>query len=287
MARWHRLVLPILLLQAVFLLQACSLSRVAVRGVTPALDNFVEALFAEPDLDLARSAMETDLHLIDGLRRTHDQDRLRELQAMASTGYALVYCEGTDNVRAGRLYLRARDLGLALLGSDPFALEEEAFQTWLAGCGKKELPALFWTAFPYGAWMNLNLDSQEAIFRLPRVEAMVRRCLELDESYFYGAGHLFLGALDCTRPRFVGGDPEKGRQRFQTAARLDGPHFLLPLFFEARHYCTASLDEERFDAIMAVLDEDPAPYQSHPQALLNSWCLRELALLREKRAELF
>lgn len=270
-----------------FLLQACSLSRVAVRGVTPALDHFVEALFAEPDLQLARSAMETDLHLLDGLRRTHDQARLKELQAMACTGYALVYCEGEDNMRAGSLYLRARDLGLAMLGQDPFVLEEEAFQTWLAACGKQELPALFWTAFPYGAWMNLNLDSQEAIFRLPRVEAMVRRCLELDESTFFGAGHLFLGALDCTRPRFVGGDPDQGRQHFQRAAELEGELFLLPLLFEARHYCTASLDEERFDAIMEVLDQDPAPYLDHPQALLNRWCLRELAQLREQRSELF
>jgi len=277
----------LLLLLGLTLGQGCSISRVAVRGMTPALDNFVDALFAEPDLALARGAFEADLHLIAGLRRTSEQERLQELQAMALTGYALVYCEGEDNARAAHFYLRARDLGLDLLGTDPFLLEEEAFQSWLAARGKKDLPALFWTAFPYGAWMNLNLDSQEAIFRLPRVEAMVRRCLELDESYFFAAGHLFLGALDCTRPRFVGGDPDKGRARFQQADSLDGDHFLLPLLFEARHYCTASLDEERFDAILAVLEEDPAPYLRHPQALLNSWCLQQLRLLRDRREELF
>jgi hypothetical protein len=135
--------------------------------------------------------------------------------------------------------------------------------------------------------MNLNLGSQEALFHLPRVEAMIQRCLELEEGYFFGAGHLFLGALACTRPRFVGGDPDAGRARFQTAARLGGADFLLPLLFEARHYCPAALDEERFEEILLVLDEDPARYLDHPQALLNSWCLEQLEFLAARRGELF
>jgi len=284
--RGGRAALPALLLAAL-LAGGCSMQRMVVKGVTPALDHFVAALYAEPDLELARGAFESDIHLLDGLRRVRDGARLQELQAMAMTGYGLIYWEGVDDQRAGACYRRALDLGLGLLGLDPFALEEEAFQTWLAGTGRADLPALFWTAFPYGAWMNLNLDSQEALFFLPRVEAMTRRCLELDEGYFFGAGHLFLGALDCTRPRFVGGDPEAGRVHFRAAARLSGDGLLLPLLFEARHYCPAALDEERFDEILRVLDEDPARWSRHPQALLNTWCLEQLEQLAARREELF
>ena len=289
--RWPSLLLPALSLTGLsltgLLLAGCSLQRVAVKGITPALDNFVAALYAEPDLELARGAFETDLHLLEGLRRTQDSPRLLELQATALTGYGLVYWEGVDDERACGFYLRARDLGLRLLGSDPFGLEEEAFQAWLKARGKSDLPALFWTAFPYGAWMNLNLDSQEAIFSLPRVEAMARRCLELDEGYFFGAGHLFLGALDCTRPRFVGGNPERGREHFQAAARLGGADFLLPLLFEARHYCPAALDEDRFDEILDEAGREPARFAAHPQALLNAWCLEQLQRLSECRGDLF
>ncbi|MFA7331651.1 MAG: TRAP transporter TatT component family protein [Candidatus Delongbacteria bacterium] len=265
----------------------CSVRRLAVNGVTPALDQFVDALYAEPDPALARTAFETDLHLLQGLRRTHDKPRLAELEAMALTGYGLVFWEGQDNERAGALYLRARDVGLQLLGQDVFALDEETFQSWLAQRKPADLPALFWTAFPYGAWMNLNLDSQEALFTLPRVEAMVTRGLELDESYFFGAGHLFLGALACTRPRFVGGDPEAGLERFQAAARLTGPDFLLPKLFEARHYCPATLDEARFDEILTAARERRAELLRHPQALLNAWCLRQLDSLDAHREDLF
>jgi hypothetical protein len=270
-----------------FGLQACSVKRMAVDGVTPALDNFMDALYAETDLRLARTAFEGDLHLIQGLRRTHDNPRLAELEATALTGYALVYWEGVDNWRAGDFYLRARRVGQQLLGTDPFALEEEAFQSWLVRRKPEDLPGLFWTAFPYGAWMNLNLDSQEALFLLPRVEAMVRRGLELDEGYFFGAGHLFLGALDCTRPRFVGGNPEAGRDRFHKARSLNGPDFLLPLLFEARHYCPATLDEARFDEILGQARARRAELLAHPQALLNVWCLDQLDSLDARRADLF
>ena len=279
--------LPLVLLLPALLLGGCSMRRMAVKGLTPALDNFVAALYAEPDLELARGAFEADLHLIEGLRRTQDSPRLLELQATALTGYGLVYWEGVDNPRACAFYLRARDLGLRLLGAEPFAMEEEAFQTWLAAQDKTCLPGVFWTAFPYGAWMNLNLDSQEALFYLPRVEAMVNRCLALDEGYFFGAGHLFLGALDCTKPRLVGGDPDNGRAHFLAAAKLDGADFLLPLLFEARHYCPAALDEDRFDEILAEIEREPARFAAHPQALLNAWCLEQLRLLSEHRDELF
>jgi hypothetical protein len=281
-------ILPVLAgLVLLGLTSGCSVKRMAVDGVTPALDNFVAALYAEPDLELARTAFETDLHLIQGLRRTHDKPRLAELEATALTGYSLVCWEGVDNDRAGALYLRARSVGQGLLGQDVFVLEEEAFQTWLAARRPADLPALFWTAFPYGAWMNLNLDSQEALFFLPRVEAMIKRGLELDEAYFFGAGQLFLGALDCTRPRFVGGNPEAGLQRFQAAARLTGPDFLLPRLFEARHYCTATLDEARFDEILAEARARRDVLLRHPQALLNAWCLNQLDSLDAHRDELF
>lgn len=275
-----------LLLPLALLLAGCSLKGAAVRTLTPALDPFLDGLFAEADLELAEPAFATDLHLLEGLRRTRDNARLAELQAMALTGYALLFAEGVDDARAGALYLRARDAGQGLLGVDPFLMDEEAFRGWLAEQGDEALPGLFWTAFPYGAWMQLNLGSQEAIFRLPRVEAIVGRCLELDESYFHGAGHLFLGALDCLRPRFVGGDPDRGRERFARAAAAGGQDLLLATLFEARYYCPAALDEARFDEILAGtagFDLERRP----DLRLLNAWALRQLKGLEARREELF
>jgi len=267
-------------------LLGCSLRRMALRTVEPVLDDFVDALFAEEDLELARGAFEADIKLIEGLRRTGDSPRLRVLNAMALTGYALIYCEGFDDERAGRLYLRARDIGQRMLGLDPFEMDESAFREWLAARRPVDLEGLFWTAFPYGAWINLNLHLSEALFRLPRVEDMVRTCIELDEGYFFGAGSLFLGALDCVRPRIVGGDPRRGREAFRRAQGLVGPALLLARLYEAKYYCPAALDEQRFDELLAEIRAfDSAAYPDH--RLLNSYCLREVEGLAQRREELF
>ncbi|MCB9474045.1 MAG: hypothetical protein H6678_09565 [Candidatus Delongbacteria bacterium] len=273
-------------LMLALLLSGCSIRRVGIRAVTPVLDDFVTALFAEPDLLLARTAFESDIKMIEGLRLSADSPRLRELHAMALTGYALIYCEGVDDARASRFYRRAHHVGLALLGSDPFALSQPEFDAWLAAVPAKQQSALFWTAFPYGAWMALNLAESEAVFRLPRVEAMIARASALDPDYFFGAGQLFEGAITCVKPRFVGGKPETGQALFQQAAAGPAHGLLLPLFFEARYYCPAALDEERFDQIQqeaASFDFDARP----ELRLLNQWAWEQILLLNTKRSDLF
>ena len=274
------------LLVCSLLLSGCSVRRMGVRAVTPVLDDFVTALFAEPDLALAKTAFESDIKLIEGLRLNNDSPRLQELHAMALTGYALVFCENVDDARASRFYLRAHQVGLQMLGTNPFELEQPAFDAWLAGLDAKDQPALFWAAFPYGAWMALNLAESEAVFRLPRVEQMTARCSELDPEFFFGAGELFAGALFCVKPRFVGGDPEKGQALFQQVAKGPAHDMLLPLYFEARYFCPAALDETRFDAILQELQTFDA--SRRPEYLLmNQWAREEIMKLEERRGELF
>lgn len=286
--RGLRLLLALLAMLWVGLGGGCGKRMIVNSVLTPALDPFVEGLFAEPDPDLARGGFHTDLHLLEGLRRTQDNPRLRELHAMALTGYALIFLELQRPEVAARIYLRSRNVGLEMLGQDPFLLKQPEFDSWLAGLKPDQLQALFWTAFPYGAWMQLNLDSQEALFRLPRVEAMIRRCLEWDESYFFAGGHLFLGALDCIRPRFLGGNPDAGLERFRRAADLNADSdFLLPLAFEARYYCPATLDEEAFDVLLEQARAREEAVLDHPQALLNAWCLELFDHLESRRGDLF
>jgi hypothetical protein len=275
-----------LLLAALILLSGCSVRRMGVKAVTPVLDDFVTALFAEPDLALARSAFESDIKLIEGLRLSADSRRLQELHAMALTGYALVYCEGQDDARAGRFYRRAHEVGLGMLDRDPFALSQQDFEAWLAGTKASQQTALFWTAFPYGAWMALNLSESEATFNLPRVEQMIARCTELDPHFFFGAGELFAGAIACVKPAFIGGNAQAGQERFRRVAAGPAQGLLLPLYFEARYYCPATLDESRFDAILQELEA--FPLTSRPEhRLLNEWARLQILALAERRGELF
>lgn len=275
-----------LLLALALLVSGCSVRRMGVKAVTPVLDDFVSALFAEPDLALARSAFESDIKLIEGLRLSADSRRLQELHSMALTGYALIYCEGQDDARASRFYHRAFEVGRGMLDRDPFALPQPEFESWLAATKPAQQTALFWTAFPYGAWMALNLSESEATFNLPRVEQMLARCSELDPAYFFGAGELFAGAIACVKPAFIGGNAQAGREIFTRVGQGPARGLLLPLYFEARYYCPAALDESRFDAILAELEHFPP--DTRPEfRLLNEWARVQILALGERRGELF
>ncbi len=276
-----RLLPPLLL---ALLLSGCSVKGLVTRQVTPVIDGMVESLFAEPDLQLARTAFEADIKLIEGLRRSLDSRELQVRQAMALAGYALLFCEGVDNERASRFYRRSLNVGLELLGEDPFERNQEDFEAWLVGMEDQE--ALFWTAFPYGAWMALNLSENEATFRLHRVEAMIARASELNPHYFFGAGDLFAGAIHCVKPRFIGGDPAAGQALFHAVGETASRGLLLPLYFEARYYCPASLDEERFDQILQSAEQYDLS-QRPDMALLNHWALEQIRALGEMRGELF
>ncbi|GAG59489.1 unnamed protein product, partial [marine sediment metagenome] len=52
----------------------------------------------------------------------------------------------------------------------------------------------------------LNLDNPRAIFDLPKVEALMKRVLELDETYYFAGAHLFFGSLFAARPAMFGGN---------------------------------------------------------------------------------
>jgi len=61
---------------------------------------------------------------------------------------------------------------------------------------------------------------------------------------------------------------------------------LLARLYEAKYYCPAALDEQRFDELLAEIRAfDSAAYPDH--RLLNSYCLREVEGLAQRREELF
>ena len=204
---------------------SCSVRRMAVHMAEPVFDDLVVSLFAEPDLQLAEAALAADLKLIEGLRVSHDSERLAELNAMALTGYALFFCEEENQDRAGAFYMRATLAGNTLLGVNPHTLPADEFNTWLAD--EENLPGLFWSAFPEGLYIRMHLSDPAALYHLARVERMLARSAELDSAYFLAGAKLFQGVLDCARPRMLGGNPERGRRRLQEADALAPAGLLL------------------------------------------------------------
>ncbi|NOX37661.1 MAG: hypothetical protein GXO78_09000 [Calditrichaeota bacterium] len=253
--------LSLVTLAAAFFISGCSLQKMAIRSTSGLFQYGIEAIYAEPDLQFAREAIAANLKLLEGFHLADPKNKT--LLFMLTQGYAsysLAFLEDEAPERARMFYLRAREYGFQLLRTlpafkDGIPTQTEQFQQRLKHIRRKDVPILFWTAFAWGGWINLSKHDPQAVYDLNLVKAMMQRVLELDESYFFGAAHLFFGSVYGSLPRMLGGDPEKARQAFERSMSLSNQKFLLAYVYAARYYAATTLNEALFDRyLQTVLD---------------------------------
>lgn len=265
--------------------------RVVAKAATGYLADGSIVFQQEADLTLAKEAIPGNFKLLEILiyRNPHDRGLLTlGAQYLATYAYAFVepdaeLLELSDpdgaaiaRQRASNFYLRGRAYGLrALERHRDFiaALEQdpETLKATLAHIGRADLPALFWTAFCWGSWVNLNLDQPEALADSSKVSLLMARALELDASYYYGGAHLFFGALASRLPESAGGSPAESRKHFEEALRLSEGKLLMTKVFYARYYATRVQDRALFVRLLEeVLAADPSTSPNEQLANLEA-----------------
>ncbi len=113
-----------------------------------------------------------------------------------------------------------------------------------------DLKIIYGYASVWAGWIQSNSSDWQAIADLPKVEAMMRRVLTLDESYEQGNAHLYMGVLLTLRPASLGGQPELGKEHFQQAMKSSGGHNLMTKVLYARHYARLVFDQELHDRLL-------------------------------------
>ncbi|MCI0514882.1 TRAP transporter TatT component family protein [candidate division KSB1 bacterium] len=273
-------------------LNGCSLQKLTVKTIHPIIQNSLTALFEEADLALARTAIESDLKLLEGLLKSDPENQKLLLYATQGfTSYALGFVEDEDQDRARGFYERAWQYGLRALRQDKklsrgLSGNQDEFQQALNSLQKKDVPILFWTANAWGSWINLNLAQPAALADLPRVEAMMTRVLALDPGYYFGGAHLFLGTIAAVKPLIMGGNLEKSKVHFDQCLAFGRTQFLLPYIYYARYYAVLSLDAALFDSLLTKVDTTSIqilPAQRLPNAIAKKKAQR----LRQLKPELF
>ncbi len=94
----------------------------------------------------------------------------------------------------------------------------------VARLGKEAIDALYWNAVNVGKWAKTK-GSSTILFYKSRVKKMIEHALALDEKYFYGAPHRYLGAYYAAAPGFSGGDVEKSKEHFDKALAIEPNYF--------------------------------------------------------------
>lgn len=261
------------------LLGGCT-SLVVSRMIEPTVDN----LQRQTDLELVCEGAPAYLLMIDSMLADNPGNRALLLTATQSYGSyttALTACGRTE--RAIQLSEKAKDYGLILLteclhlaGEKGYSLDE--LRVALAFCSKSDAPSLFWGGYGWALWLQYQAGSPASLTGLVKVEKIMERVLQLDEEYYHGAAHLFLGSYYGSRPAMLGGNPDGSRVHFERALAINDNQFLPAQVAFAETYARTVFDRDLFEQLLReVID---FPLQSRPDlALANQVAKKRAAQL--------
>jgi len=284
----------------------CGFKKVATKASAQIFYDATPSIDKEDDVELAEQSSLGFLKMLEGFYVQNPKDRqVLLLLTKAYSAYAFGFTEndilankGSNQAaydlamaRAKRFYTRARDYGLQLLSLNPsFAKAQEGslddFQKALKTFGKADLEQLFWAGFAWGNYLNFNKDSTDAIAEMPRIEALFNRILELDENYYFGGPRLFFGAFYGSRPKMLGGDPEKSKMNFDKAIAVTDGKYLMGPVNEAEYYAVQTQDAGLYQKLLTgVLSADAAALPE--QRLSNELAKRRAKILLDKKSIFF
>ena len=209
-------------------------------------------------------------------------DRARDLcmTALALTDHGNLF-------GALEFYQKAKDYGLMVFKKKSDfkkALEgtTDDFIKIMPAFNENDVELLFWTAFAWGSYVNLNRTSPYAVADLPKVKIMMERVVELNDKYFYGLPHLFMIVYYSMPPMF-GGNLERAKEEYDKTIQISGDKFVLADFYMAKYYAVQAQDKELFIKLLDKIEN--APDDVIKEKLFTQVAKKKSAILREKTKE--
>jgi len=250
-----------LLLAACFLL-ACSPRSYVVSRMTDAASSGGDVFARDDDPELVRDAVPFALKAMESLLESSpDHKGLLTALCKGFTQYAAAFVrqdaeEAADPAvrragvdRARRLFLRAKEYGVrglsvgregfaAALSVDPVGASERV--------GAEDVPLLYWTGAAWSLAVSTSPDDPTLLADLPRIEALMRRALALDERYDAGAIDEFFVAFEGGRPEAMGGSIARARHHMVRAMALSAGKKISPLVTFAETVSVRTQDRKGF-----------------------------------------
>ena len=256
--------------------------------IRPATSRYAEDLSAaildQNDPPTVRDGAPAYLLAVDGMiQGAPDDAGLLLTGARLYGAYASAFVE--DPARARRLSDRAfGHPRRALCNQNPTVCEAvdrpfDDFKASLSEVRAREVPTLYGFGAAWGGWVQAHSVDWGAIAEIPKIEAIMKRVVVLDESYERGGAHLYLGVLLTQRPEQLGGQPERAREHFERAVALSQGRNLAAKVLYARQYARLVFDRPLHDRLLhEVLEADPeAPGLTLSNTLAQEQARRLLA----------
>ncbi len=292
----------LLILAACFLL-ACSPRSYVLSRMADAASSGGEVFARDDDPELVRDAVPFALKAMESLLESSpDHKGLLTALDRGFTQYAVAFvhqdaveARDPEARRAGmeryrRLLLRAKEYGVRGLSAG-----REGFAAALSGdpagaaarVGAEDVPLLYWTGVAWSLALSASSDDPSMLADLPRIEALMRRALALDERYDDGAVHEFFVAFEGGRPEAMGGSIERARYHMERAMALSGGRKVSPLVTFAETVSVRTQDRKGFlDLLDRALSFD-ARSAAPEHRMANLVSQRRARWLKGRADELF
>jgi predicted anti-sigma-YlaC factor YlaD len=221
---------------------SCSVKKYAIKQVGDSLNSGPSVFETDNDIELVGDALPFSLKFVETLLAEVPNDP--DLLITACRGFVL-YSYGyvdfeaeqaleTDldegrrlRDRARRLYVRGMEYGLQGLERLYPGFENQLRTDPIAAAAlldpskaDRDVPFLYWTAAALGLAISVSKDDAAMLSRIPEVEAMLNRAIELDPDWDDGALHAFAVTFEGAKP--TGGSRQAIDQSFQTAEQMSG-----------------------------------------------------------------
>jgi len=239
-------------------------SNLVVDSSKLASANITEAANQNADFEMVRDGLPGGLLQMDGFIKMAPDDKQLLLSAAETySGYAFLSVQDENKPRAEKLYNTAKEYAFRVLRQNP-AFEEacdksrEEFVKALKTFDKEDVPALYLGLNSWLSYISLaNAEDPSLLMDLPKIEAMMDRIAELDETYKYGAVHAMMGTYHAAKPEIFGGKPKLAKQHFEKAFEISGRKFLVWHLLYAKFYAVQIQDKDLFIKTLEEAVESP------------------------------
>jgi hypothetical protein len=265
------------LLMPIFLFWGCSsVQKVALRGASPLFVDGAEKLTLESNWDFFKDSAAGNLKLLESLylQDTNNLGLLSTLiKGYAGYSYAvpetLAFGDELDGIEdsihkknAISLYTRSFDYGLdyfqkkGLKRKELLHFEEnDLLKTLDSKFSRQDYTAVLFTAQSWASLINLQKDNVALVSHVPKVKILFDWVCQKVPDIEYGVCDIFQAQYEASRPRMLGGNPEKAKSLYQAAIQKYPKHLLIRMGF-IQYSILPSFDKVSYERESTLLTEE-------------------------------
>ncbi len=226
-------------------------------GCASKMSRLKDGALNQTDMVMMEDALPAYLPILDGLSEAYPKsESIQLLACQLYTAYGGILSSGKGDAkkRAAIAFIKAKEYAFKYLckRNKKFAEAQDksfdAFVESLSGFKKKDVPFLYSAAQAWGMWI-LSDGSLSAFTELSKIESMMIRSIELDETYNYGMARCFMGIVN-SKPASYGGKLDFAKEQYEKALDISEGKYLLIHVFYAERYARLIYDRALHDKLL-------------------------------------